>query len=100
MIDKFNELNLESLYLKAKTTFKECMSCEGNEYLNEEISIPYNEIVLKNDSVTIQFLETDLNHYIIETKLMIFSQNNQEIGWYSLQEDENGKIVDDYLLFE
>jgi hypothetical protein len=94
------QINLDTQYSKAKAGFEGCITNPENEYLNEEIDIPISEIVAKKESVKITFSGSEKSHYIVETLLLLFTPNDEKIGYYCLHEDESGKVVDDYLVFE
>lgn len=94
------QINLDAQYSKAKASFEGCITNPENEYLNEEIEIPFSEIVTKEESVRITFSGSDKGRYIVETLLLLFTPNNEKIGYYRLHEDESEKVVDDYLVFE
>lgn len=92
-------LNVNQFYAKANKLFKRCLLNEENIYLQEEIDVPLNLIITQNDCITIKFPFEDNEVYIIETKITLLSQKNEELGWYSYLEDENGNVIDDFLVF-
>lgn len=100
MKTRLDQINLDVQYSKAKTAFEEFITNPDNAYLNEEIDIPVSEIITKNESVKIQFSGSDKNHYIVETRLLLFTSNDEKIGYYCYHENENEEVVDDYLVFE
>ncbi len=100
MSRKLDQIDLDALYLLAKTGFDECISNEGNAYICEEIKLPVNQVATKNDWVRIQFDGIDAENYLIEVRLLLFSPSNKEIGYYCYHENQNGEVVDDYLVFE
>ena len=100
MNTRLDQMNLDVQYSKAKTTFEECIADPDSDFLNEEIDIPISEIITKNESVKIQFFGSDKKHYIVETLLLLFTPNDEKIGYYCLHEDENEEVVDTYLVFE
>jgi hypothetical protein len=95
-----DRLSLDVQYSKAKAAFEECITNPDNEYLNEQIGISVSEILTKDESVKVQFSGKDKKHYLVETLLLLFTPSNEKIGYYCYHEDENGEIVDDYLVFE
>lgn len=95
----FEELDLDLRYSKARIFFRECMINEENSYLIEEIGVPLDSVIIQDEFVSVTFSSRDLQKYIIETKIKLFSSNNKELGWYSYLEDETADIIDDYLVF-
>ena len=100
MNSKLDQINLDFQYLKAKTSFQECITNPDNEYLNEQIEIPVSSIITKNESVKMQFYGSDKNHFLVETLLLLFTPSDKKIGYYCYHENENEEAVDDYLVFE
>ena len=100
MSTRLDRINLDVQYSKAKAGFDGCITNPNNEYLNEQIEIPVSKIITKNESVKIQFSGNDRNHYIVETLLLLFTPNDEKIGYYCYHEDENEEYQDEYLVFE
>jgi hypothetical protein len=100
MKTRLDQINLDVQYSKAKTAFGECITNPDNAYLNEEIDIPLSKIIIKNESVKIQFSGSDKNHYIVETLLLLSTPIGEKIGYYCYHENENEEVVDDYFVFE
>lgn len=96
---KFEEIDLNLRYSKARIFFREMMANEENTYLIEEIGVPLDSIIIQDDFVRITFSSRDIQKYVIETKIKLFSSNNKELGWYSYLEDETTDIIDDTLVF-
>ena len=96
---RLNKLNLDVLYGKAKNAFWECASNQEAEIF-EETGVSFNSIRLKRNSVCVKFSGVDTDSYIIETKLELFRENGEYMGWYCLHEDHHENVVDDFLVFE
>ncbi len=98
------KLDFEVLYSKAKIYFDECINnCSAennNELIDEEIGISLKDIVAKENYVRIQFFERNKTHYILEANLSLHYPNGDEFGYYCYHQDENGEVVDDFLVFE
>src|SRR5688572_23069643 len=97
---RLDQMNFDVMYSKAKAAFEKCITTDGNRFLNEEIDIPVSEIITKNELIRIKFFGNNKNHYIVEARLLLFSQSDEKIGYYCYHEDENEEVVDDYLVFE
>ena len=100
MKTRLDQVNLDVMYSKAKNAFEKCVTTNSNKFLNGEIDTPVSEIITRNKWIKIQFFGSDKNHYIVEARLLLFSKGNEKIGYYCYDEDENGEVVDDYLVFE
>jgi hypothetical protein len=95
-----NKENLEQMYSKAKIAFKRCIEDEENEFLKNEINIPTNSIVMKEEFIKIKYIKIDTENYVIETKIQLVSQADDVIGSYIYYENEKGIAIDDSLIFE
>ena len=95
---KLEKNHLEILYAKANTSFDECAARQGAQILSET-GVDFETITAKPDSVCIRFFEMDGDSYIIETKLLLFSEASEPLGWYCLHLDQNHDVVDDFLVF-
>ena len=93
-------MDFNRLYANALDSYKACVQPDDNEDLQTQVQIPLGDIVPAPEWIKIQFFGTDTDHYITETRLKLLSQSDEEIGWYSILEDENGNCMDDYLVFE
>jgi len=91
---------LEDLYLKAKLSFKECISNPDNSYLQDEIDVQIDEIILMEEFIRVQFFKHDITKFIIEVKLQLISQDSRLIGRYFYYEDEKRTPLDDSLVFD
>lgn len=97
---ELDQKDFANLYAKAEAGFKECIENNENDFLEDEIDIPEEEIETKENYIQIQFFGRDNEHFIVEANLSLYSPDGEEIGWYCLHEDENGEAVDDYLVYE
>jgi hypothetical protein len=100
MSTTMDQISLDTLYLRAKTAFNECLSSDRNAFLNQELNIPSNKIVTKNEWIRIQFSGNNEANYIIEVRLTLFSHQDKKIGYYCYHENHEGEVIDDYLVFE
>lgn len=95
---KLDKIHLPTLYAKAQEGFAESVS--NNPTLSiDELGIPWDLIATKENNVSVKFFGRDSKSYVIETRLDLILSNGDVIGWYSLHEDENEVILDDYLVF-
>ncbi len=97
---KFNKKDLELIYSRTKASFEKCVRDEENKFLENEIEIPITSIVTKEEFVKIQYLEYQIDNFVIEAKIQLLSQSNKIIGSYTYYEDESGVGIDDNLMFE
>ncbi|MBK5722310.1 hypothetical protein JGH11_15655 [Dysgonomonas sp. Marseille-P4677] len=97
---KFESLapDLSLLYIKAKRSFKECISNKDNEFLKDEINIPLEDIIVIEENIKIIFTQKGFNHYLIEVSLLLFD-TNKEIGKYIYSENEKQEDIEDSLVF-
>jgi hypothetical protein len=96
----FDSAALEDLYARASIAFVSCIEDADSEFLNTEVSIPLSDIITKKGSIKVQFIGSDIRRYVTEAKLTLHTPSGEELGYYCLQEDENGNFVDEYLVFE
>lgn len=93
------ESQIRLLYAKAKAAFHECAASQAPQ-VREESGIHYEAIKVRCDSVRICFSGVGTDAYLVETKLNLLAEDGEPIGWYCIHEDEDGSIVDDYLVFD
>lgn len=99
-MNRFDEIDFNLMYSKAREYFINCMTNEENSFLFEEINyISLESILIQEVFVRVTFLNKDTNQYTIETKINLISPENKELGWYSYLENENGETIDDFLVF-
>jgi hypothetical protein len=94
-------MNLESdlslYYTKAKESLKECIQNEENEFLRDELSIPFNDILVIEKDIKIVFSKRAFVEYKIEVCLLLF-EGNKEVGKYIYIENDKKEGVDDSLV--
>ncbi len=96
---KLDKVHLPTLYAKARVGF--IGSTENDPSLSmNELGVPWDSIAASEKCVCVRFFGTDSKSYVIETTLDLLSATGERIGWYSLHEDENENVVDDFLVFE
>lgn len=93
------KIDFETMYLKARDGFENCI-VKNEEEVDEEIGLRLKDIHTKENWIRIQFFGSDQSHYIVETNILLFHPSGEKLGYYCLHEDENGDVVDDYLVFE
>ncbi len=94
-----NKKDLEQKYMKAKKAFMKCAVDEENEFLQSEINIPINSIVLREGSITIRYEQEIADNYVIEIRIQLISPTDDVIGSYTCYENESGAMIDDSLVF-
>ncbi len=94
------DIDIEHLYTKAKKAFQKCMKDKENKFLQAEIEVPLNKMILKNDYVKVKQINNYGDHLVIEAGITLLSQENKRIGQYSLVVDNNYQSIDDFLVFD
>ncbi|SNR16238.1 hypothetical protein [Tenacibaculum jejuense] len=89
---------LELKYSKAKNAFEKCINYEENEYLSDEIGFSVKDIIVKYDSVKIEYSYSS-GICLTSIKVLLLSEKNERIGTFTLVEDDNEDIIDDILVF-
>lgn len=95
---EINESDFAVFYDKAREGFSKCINTEGNEYLQEEIDVPFESVTLVDASVKVVFSLKDTKSYILEICIMLHI-SNMMIGKYTYYMDDKGNPVDDSLVF-
>ena len=95
-----NDLDFVELYEKANRHFKICIRNEDNAFLQDQIDIRLEEIGTRDASVRVEFVGHNRKNFEIETKIWLLANDDQNIGYYSLVEDEKGNLADDFLVFD
>ncbi|WP_316838584.1 hypothetical protein [Pedobacter gandavensis] len=90
----------KALYLRARLSYSECVLNPDNDYLQDEIDTPIDEIILKEDAICLQFSEHEIDRFTVEVKLQLTSADNHLIGNYFYYEDEKEIPLDDRLIFD
>lgn len=95
---KLDKIHLPTLYAKAREGFAQCVSNEPTLSF-DDLGIPWDSISTQENNVSVKFSGRDNKSYVIETRLDLVLKNGDVIGWYSLLEDENEVLLDDFLVF-
>ncbi|HZG00982.1 MAG TPA: hypothetical protein VEY71_08265 [Chitinophagales bacterium] len=96
---QLNKLDLTSLYEKAQEHYERCIAAVENRFLSKEVTVPLESIVLKRANVKIVYRQEICENYQLEVCLELFDENNNSVGKYTYVEDEQGRAVDDHLVF-
>ena len=91
------ESHLSLLYHKAKESFEWCIQNDGNEFLKDELSVPFEDIVLIEKDIKIVFSKRVFEEYTIEVCLLLYAGNN-EVGRYLYIENDKNEVIDDSLV--
>ncbi|MBW8686976.1 hypothetical protein [Chitinophaga rhizophila] len=67
--------------------------------MQEEISIPFEEIELKESDIKVVFSQCNVAEYFFEIGMTLWDTSNQILGKYVYVEDDKGNVVDDSLVF-
>ncbi|MEN5195518.1 MULTISPECIES: hypothetical protein [Sphingobacterium] len=91
------ELHLSLLYHKAKESFEQCIQNDANQFLKDELSMPFDDIVLIEKDIKIVFSKRVFEEYNIEVCLLLYAGNN-EVGRYLYIENDKNQAIDDSLV--
>lgn len=89
---------LGELYEKATESYHRCVNNPENTFLQDEISIPIDEIQLKRTKVKAVFTENTPEVYSWEVEIVLWDENAM-IGRYTYIEDDMGNEIDNGLVF-
>ncbi|MFT3743425.1 MAG: hypothetical protein QM785_03925 [Pyrinomonadaceae bacterium] len=95
---KLDKIHLPTLYAKARDGFARSVAYAPTLSV-DELGVPWDAISTEENNVAVRFSGRDSRSYVIETKLDLILNNGEVIGWYSLLEDENEEVFDDFLVF-
>jgi hypothetical protein len=90
--------SFDSIYEKARRHFSQCISSEENLFLEKEIGVPLEAIILINEGIKIIFNQGNVETYKLEVCLAL-RVSDSVVGKYKYYEDEKGNSVDDSLVF-
>ncbi len=96
---KIEDLDLEEQYDKTRRALAECIEDE-NELFLQEMGFPAKLVSCVDEWVRVKFDGKSKESFVIETNLGLCSPNGERFGYYCLQVDKNGNVVDDFLVFE
>lgn len=96
---RIEEIDLDVQYKKARAALAESIENEEGLFF-EELGVPAISVKAENEWVRVQFHESTKDRFVIETNLTLYSSESNKLGYYSLHEDENENVVDDFLVFE
>lgn len=99
MIINLKKQDLELFYDRAISKYHDCVTRADNAFLKDEISIPLASIKLKYLNIKIVFSQEDIENYVLEITISLRDYNDKYIGKYVYIEDDNGKEVEDKLVF-
>ncbi|NML40852.1 hypothetical protein HHL17_26885 [Chitinophaga sp. G-6-1-13] len=85
---------LNSLCTKAKESLSACISDKENEFLREELGVPWTSVLVMDSGVKIAFSGMITETYTVEVYLKLYVAGEQ-IGEYTYYEDEKGVPQDD-----
>ncbi|MCS3557644.1 MULTISPECIES: hypothetical protein [unclassified Sphingobacterium] len=91
------ELHLSLLYHKAKESFEKCIRNDENQFLKDELSMPFDDIVVIEKDIKIVFSKRVFEEYNIEICLLLYAGNN-EVGRYLYIENDKNQAIDDSLV--
>lgn len=91
------ESHLSLLYHKAKESFEKCIRNDENQFLKDELSMPFDDIVVIEKDIKIVFSKRVFEQYSIEVCLLL-SVGNNEVGRYLYIENDKNQAIDDSLV--
>lgn len=89
--------HLSLQYHKAKESFEKCIRNDENEFLKDELSTHFGDIVLIEKDIKIVFSKRVFEQYSIEVCLLL-SVGNNEVGRYQYNENHKNEAIDDSLI--
>ncbi|MCS3557624.1 MULTISPECIES: hypothetical protein [unclassified Sphingobacterium] len=92
-----SDSHLSLLYRKAKESFEWCIQSDENEFLKDELSMSFDDIVLIEKDIKIVFSKRVFEEYNIEVCLLL-SAGNIEVGKYLYIENDKNEGIDDSLI--
>lgn len=96
---RMEDLDLDVQYQKARISLSEDLEAEHDLFM-DEVGIPAVSVKCVDEWVRVKFDGRSKATYVIETNLGLYSPDNTRFGYYCLHEDQDGNIVDDFLVFE
>lgn len=96
---KIEDIDLDEQYEKARTGLANSTKNSHQLFL-DELGVYPNEVSSVNEWVRVTFNGTDKRSYLVETNLGLFSPDGERLGYYCLHEDQDGGVIDDFLVFE
>ena len=88
----------DQAYAKARDGF--ARSAANNPTLSlDELGVSWDSISTQENNVSVRSSGPHDKSYVTETKLDLVLNDGKIIGWYSLFENENEEVIDDYLVF-
>ena len=94
----FTNIDFEQLYLRCVASYQACIQDPDNSFLQDEVTVPINELVIKDDCVRIVMPAMDAENYHIETEITLYVDDDW-FGYYRLVTDKHGDVIDDVLHF-
>ncbi|WP_353101260.1 hypothetical protein [Myroides odoratus] len=95
---------MNRLYDEALEGFKYMISVPDNksieDELREDFGICFNDIIIKNNQITIFWFHENTADYTIEVFLTLLGKEDREIGEYVYVIDHEGNGVDDRWSFK
>lgn len=95
---EINKNDLSLLFARAKKGFEGCIKEKDNHFLQDEISIPLDDILLLEDEIKIVFKPNITHEYLIYVNLLL-CENDTMIGRYKLLIHSEEGEIDDFLTF-
>ncbi len=93
-------LDLKYYFLKCKIEYHNCLGKIENEFFKEELTVPIESLILKEESISILFDSESYDDYIVDVTISLFSEKlNKQIGYYRLIENLNREYLDEFLVF-
>jgi hypothetical protein len=98
MIIDLNSNDLNERYKKTVAMYYECINHKENAFLQDELSIPFEQVKLKKASVKIVFFDTldEIDSWEVSIDLL---DESSIIGKYTYIDDDKGNVLDDILVF-
>jgi len=100
LIQEKNAIDIEHCFLKCKALYQTCIKNEGNEYLKDELEVPFSDLILQNESINFIVNSDVFGETIIDVRIKLYSRKlKKQLGSYRYVENLNGEPIDDFLIF-
>ena len=91
---------LMDCYKRAERALSECIADPGNRHLGGELKTSWERVRTVHSSIVMSFVGSDHATLSLQTRIDLVSDDGTSLGYYRLDEDRFGNILDDFLVFE
>lgn len=91
-------LDAEYLLCKALSGYKELIELPENQFLEEELGYPLEQIEAKLDSIHINFRGGEFEYHLTVNLKLLETNSDKKVGRYFMVFEENLEVIDDGLV--